>query len=72
MSIEYPDRFDKLYGGIKRITDIAVINTLPVTILTSEILKQMVPRNAGIVINIASAASYHQMRYWSIYSSTKA
>uniref|UniRef100_A0A914CP49 Uncharacterized protein n=1 Tax=Acrobeloides nanus TaxID=290746 RepID=A0A914CP49_9BILA len=31
----------------------------------------MIPRNAGVVINISSASSYHHMRYWSIYSATK-
>uniref|UniRef100_A0A914EGP9 Uncharacterized protein n=1 Tax=Acrobeloides nanus TaxID=290746 RepID=A0A914EGP9_9BILA len=71
MSFEYPDRFDKISGGTKSLTDITVINTVPVTVLTAEILKQMVPRNAGVIINLASAASYHQMRYWSIYSATK-
>lgn len=71
MSFDYPDRFDKISGGTKALTDITVINTVPVTVLTSKLLEQMVQRNKGVVINLASAASYHQMRFWSIYSATK-
>uniref|UniRef100_A0A914DAF8 Uncharacterized protein n=1 Tax=Acrobeloides nanus TaxID=290746 RepID=A0A914DAF8_9BILA len=69
--VEYPNRFDKIAGGIKTWTDITLINTLPVTLLTFEVLKQMIPRNAGIVINISSSSSYHHIRYWSVYSATK-
>uniref|UniRef100_A0A914DU50 Oxidoreductase, short chain dehydrogenase/reductase family protein n=1 Tax=Acrobeloides nanus TaxID=290746 RepID=A0A914DU50_9BILA len=71
MYFEYPDRFDKISGGTKYIRDLTVVNILPVTILTAEILKQMVPRNKGVVINISSSSSYHTMRYVNIYSATK-
>uniref|UniRef100_A0A914CDB5 Uncharacterized protein n=1 Tax=Acrobeloides nanus TaxID=290746 RepID=A0A914CDB5_9BILA len=60
-----------IVGGAKTWRDMAVMNTIPVTVLTAEIVKQMVSKNSGIVINIASAASFHQMRYWSVYSATK-
>uniref|UniRef100_A0A914DUF8 Uncharacterized protein n=1 Tax=Acrobeloides nanus TaxID=290746 RepID=A0A914DUF8_9BILA len=71
MFFEYPDRFDKISGGTKYIRDLTVVNILPVTILTSEILKQMVPRNKGVVINISSSASHYTMRYINVYSATK-
>ena len=71
MFFEYPDRFDNIPGGTKYIRDLTVVNILPVTILTAEILKQMVPRNKGVVINISSSASYHTMRYINVYSATK-
>lgn len=71
MSFEYPDRFDKIDGDTKAVTDITVINTVPVTVLTHDILKQMVPRNKGVVINVSSSAACHPMRFWSVYSATK-
>jgi len=71
MSYEYPERLDMIDGGIKRVSDITIINTLPATFLSTFVLKQMVTRNRGIIINVASAASYHTMFYWAIYSATK-
>lgn len=71
MSYEYPERLDMVEGGIKRIADITVINTVPTTVLSAHILKQMATRNRGVVINVASSASYHTMFYWAVYSATK-
>jgi len=71
LSYEYPERLDKLEGGLQRITDITVINTLPTTLLSAFVLAQMAKRRRGVVINVASAASYHPLFYWAIYSATK-
>jgi len=71
LSYEYPERLDRLDGGLQRITDITVINTLPVTILSAAVLSQMVQRNKGVVINVSSSAAYHPLFYWAIYSATK-
>ncbi|KAI6183344.1 17beta-hydroxysteroid dehydrogenase [Aphelenchoides bicaudatus] len=71
LSYEYPERLDRLDGGLQRITDITVINTLPVTVLSASILSQMVSRNKGVVVNVSSSAAYHPLFYWAIYSATK-
>ncbi|KAI6211619.1 Sphingolipid 4-desaturase [Aphelenchoides besseyi] len=72
MSYEYPERLDLLEGGLKRVSDITVMNTLPVTLLSATVLSQMAQRNAGVVVNLSSSAAYHPMYYWAIYSATKA
>uniref|UniRef100_A0A914YTP2 Uncharacterized protein n=1 Tax=Panagrolaimus superbus TaxID=310955 RepID=A0A914YTP2_9BILA len=51
--------------------DIVVINMLPVTILTSAILPQMVKRNSGIIVNISSGASHLTVPQLAVYSSSK-
>lgn len=71
LSYEYPERLERLDGGLERVTDITVINTLPATILSAAILKQMVARNKGIIVNVSSSAAYHELFYWAIYSATK-
>ncbi|KAI6206595.1 17beta-hydroxysteroid dehydrogenase [Aphelenchoides besseyi] len=71
MSYEYPERLDQLEGGLKRVSDITVMNTLPVTLLSATVLSQMAQRNAGVVVNLSSSAAYHPMYYWAIYSATK-
>ncbi|CEF65524.1 Estradiol 17-beta-dehydrogenase 12 [Strongyloides ratti] len=71
LSYEYPDILHKIDGGLQRITDITVINTLPPTLLTAAILPQMVERKSGIIVNVASFAGFHQMPMWAVYSATK-
>ncbi|CAJ0941363.1 unnamed protein product, partial [Mesorhabditis belari] len=71
LSYEYPERMHEIEGELKRVADITVVNTLPPTLLTAAVLSQMVTRNKGIVINLASAASYHTMTFWGAYSATK-
>lgn len=71
LSYEYPERLDKLDGGLKRVTDITVINTVPTTLLSAFVLKQMAERKRGVVVNLASSAAYFPMAYWAIYSATK-
>uniref|UniRef100_A0A0N5C8K4 Very-long-chain 3-oxoacyl-CoA reductase n=1 Tax=Strongyloides papillosus TaxID=174720 RepID=A0A0N5C8K4_STREA len=71
LSYEYPNILHKIEGGLKRVTDITVINTLPPTLLTAAILPQMVERKSGIVINLASFAGFNQMPMWAVYSATK-
>jgi len=71
LSYEYPERFEKIEGGLQRVTDITVMNTVPATVLSAFVLAQMAKRNKGVVINLASSAAYHTMFYWSIYSATK-
>jgi len=71
MSYEYPDRLHKIDGGLKRIADITVINTVPTTVLTAAVLKQMSERNKGVVVNISSSAAYYPLTFWAIYTATK-
>lgn len=72
LSYEYPERLDKIEGGLQRVADITVINTLPTTVLSAYVLKQMSERNnRGILVNISSSASYHPLFFWAIYSATK-
>jgi len=71
LSYEYPERLDRLDGGLQRTTDITVINTLPATILSAAVLQQMVTRNKGVIVNVSSSAAYHPLFYWAIYSATK-
>ncbi|KAL7079534.1 hypothetical protein ACQ4LE_001229 [Meloidogyne hapla] len=68
---EYPERFEKSEGGIKKLTDMALCNMLPQTILSHYILRQMVPRKKGIIVNIASTLGYFQWYYLAVYSATK-
>lgn len=87
MSYEYPERFDQVEGGLKRLTDITVsqsqinhfknnyvqvINTVPTTVLSAFVLKQMATRHRGVVINVASSAAYFDWFYLAVYSATKA
>jgi short-subunit dehydrogenase len=39
--------------------------------MTSLILKQMVERNRGVVINIGSSAANSTMAMWGVYSASK-
>jgi 17beta-estradiol 17-dehydrogenase / very-long-chain 3-oxoacyl-CoA reductase len=71
LSYEYPERLDALEGGLQRLTNITVMNTLPMTILSSAILKQMTSRNKGIIVNVSSSAAYHELYYLAIYSASK-
>jgi 17beta-estradiol 17-dehydrogenase / very-long-chain 3-oxoacyl-CoA reductase len=71
LSYEYPERLHEIDGGIQRVADITVINTLPVTVLTAAVLPQMAKRHKGVVINVASSAAYFPMAYWAIYTATK-
>lgn len=71
MSYEYPERLDRIEGGLQRITDITVINTLPSSVLTAFVLKQMAERGRGVVINVASSAAYFEWFYLAVYSATK-
>jgi len=70
-SYEYPELLHKVDGGLRRLADITVINTLPTTLLTAIVLPQMIERNKGVIINIGSAASYNQLSMWAVYSATK-
>uniref|UniRef100_F1KX08 Steroid dehydrogenase let-767 n=1 Tax=Ascaris suum TaxID=6253 RepID=F1KX08_ASCSU len=70
-SYEYPDVLHKVDGGLKRLTDMNIINMLPVTLLCAAVLPQMVDRNSGIIVNIASAAAYNQMQMWAAYCAAK-
>uniref|UniRef100_A0AC35UFA1 Estradiol 17-beta-dehydrogenase 12 n=1 Tax=Rhabditophanes sp. KR3021 TaxID=114890 RepID=A0AC35UFA1_9BILA len=71
MATDYPDNHHLTYGGIKRIRDMNIINTMPASILSAEILEQMVPRNKGIIINIGSSAGSQKFYQWGVYSASK-
>nr|CAD2130264.1 unnamed protein product [Meloidogyne enterolobii] len=68
---EYPERFEKTEGGIKKLTDMALINMLPQTILSHYILRQMIPRKKGIIVNISSTINYFEWYYLAVYSASK-
>uniref|UniRef100_A0A915NS63 Uncharacterized protein n=1 Tax=Meloidogyne floridensis TaxID=298350 RepID=A0A915NS63_9BILA len=68
---EYPERFEKTEGGIKKLTDMALVNMLPQTILSHYILRQMVPRKKGIIVNISSTINYFEWYYLAVYSASK-
>ncbi|PIO73931.1 oxidoreductase, short chain dehydrogenase/reductase family protein [Teladorsagia circumcincta] len=72
MSFEYPEILHETDGGLQRIGGITTINTLPVTILSAHVLKQMTPRKKGVIVNVSSFASYNPMALWAVYSATKA
>jgi 17beta-estradiol 17-dehydrogenase / very-long-chain 3-oxoacyl-CoA reductase len=72
MSYEYPEKLHAIEGGLKRVRDITVINTVPTTVLSAYILKQMTNRNnRGVIINLASSAGCFPMSCWAVYSATK-
>ncbi|XGW15969.1 hypothetical protein V3C99_001435 [Haemonchus contortus] len=71
MSYEYPEILHEIEGGLQRIGNITTINTLPTTILTAHVIKQMLPRKKGIIVNVSSAACYNHMALWAVYSATK-
>ncbi|KAI6171565.1 17beta-hydroxysteroid dehydrogenase [Aphelenchoides bicaudatus] len=68
---DYPDRIDKVAGGAKMLTDVFVVNGLPVTLLSARVLDQMFSRNRGIIVNVSSSAGFHPLCYWGVYSSIK-
>jgi short-subunit dehydrogenase len=70
-SYEYPERLDLVEGGLKRLSDVCITNILPIVLLSAFVLKAMVIRKHGIVINIASAAAYQPVRNWGVYSASK-
>lgn len=71
MFFDYPEMLHKINGGIDSIANVTIINTLPATLLSAGILPQMVPRKAGIIVNIGSVAGLATMAEWSVYSATK-
>uniref|UniRef100_A0A914XEH1 Uncharacterized protein n=1 Tax=Plectus sambesii TaxID=2011161 RepID=A0A914XEH1_9BILA len=71
MSYDYPEKLTAVTGGLDVLSNIAVINTVPTTLMSAIALTQMAKRNKGVVINISSGASYNQMSLWAVYSATK-
>uniref|UniRef100_A0A0K0FTM4 Estradiol 17-beta-dehydrogenase 12 (inferred by orthology to a human protein) n=1 Tax=Strongyloides venezuelensis TaxID=75913 RepID=A0A0K0FTM4_STRVS len=71
VAFEYPEIFHKTEGGLQRISDILLVNTLPVTVLTGQVIPQMLVRNKGIIVNVASFAGCHQIPELNVYSASK-
>ncbi|KAK0415611.1 hypothetical protein QR680_012026 [Steinernema hermaphroditum] len=71
LSYEYPEVLHKIEGGLQRVADITVINTVPPTVLSAAVLPKMVERRSGIIVNIASSAAANPMSMWAVYSATK-
>uniref|UniRef100_A0A0N5AL76 Estradiol 17-beta-dehydrogenase 12 n=1 Tax=Syphacia muris TaxID=451379 RepID=A0A0N5AL76_9BILA len=71
VAYEYPDALHMVQGGIKHLAMVNVVNTLPTTLLSTAVLPQMVERNSGIIVNVASGASFHKMCMWGAYSASK-
>jgi 17beta-estradiol 17-dehydrogenase / very-long-chain 3-oxoacyl-CoA reductase len=68
----FSDYYDQLHvTPLQMARDVLIVNSVPVTILTSRILSQMTKRNKGIIVNISSSASYRQVIYCNIYSAVK-
>ncbi|KAI6188889.1 hypothetical protein M3Y98_00403100 [Aphelenchoides besseyi] len=70
-SYEFPDRFDRVKGGLERLMNVAIINMLPVTLLSAAVLKSMVMRKRGVVVNLSSAAAMKPVYNWGVYSASK-
>ncbi|KAL3076530.1 hypothetical protein niasHT_030925 [Heterodera trifolii] len=64
-------RFHELTGGHRRIAKDLILNTMPHTILTAFVLKQMTVRNKGIIVNISSVAAVFPLFHTALYSSVK-
>ncbi|VDN89652.1 unnamed protein product [Brugia pahangi] len=71
VSFSYPEVIYKAEGGLQRLADVDIVNTLPVTLLSAAILPQMVERNNGIIVNISSATAYSPLSLLSVYSASK-
>ncbi|CAG9531676.1 unnamed protein product [Cercopithifilaria johnstoni] len=68
VSFSYPEVIYKAEGGLQRLADVNVVNTLP---LSAAVLPQMVERNNGIIVNISSATAYSPLSLLSVYSASK-
>uniref|UniRef100_A0A8R1UFG1 Dehydrogenase n=1 Tax=Pristionchus pacificus TaxID=54126 RepID=A0A8R1UFG1_PRIPA len=71
MAIDCPEKLYEVEGGGEALARISTCNTLPVIILSSAVLEQMVKRKAGVIINISSMAALNEMAYWNVYSAGK-
>ncbi|GMS94808.1 hypothetical protein PENTCL1PPCAC_16983, partial [Pristionchus entomophagus] len=71
MAIDCPEAMHEVEGGIAALARISTCNSLPVIILSSSVLEQMVKRKKGVIINISSAAALTEMAYWNVYSAGK-
>ncbi|KAI3419649.1 hypothetical protein GPALN_004085 [Globodera pallida] len=71
---DYPERFDKMPMKffIKFCMHFPIVNTLPVTVLSAFVLRQMVKRGGrGVVVNVSSASAYIKWYQYAVYSATK-
>lgn len=72
MNNDYPEKFHCSVGGLQRMRDIIVVNTLPVTLLSAFVLGQMESRGkGGVVINVSSISAYFPIFYLAVYSASK-
>ncbi|KAM3723726.1 Very-long-chain 3-oxooacyl-coA reductase [Dirofilaria immitis] len=71
VSFSYPEVIHQAEGGLQKLADVDIVNTLPITLLSAAILPQMIERNNGIVVNISSASAYTPLELLSVYSSSK-
>ena len=67
----HPEPLHGMKDDLSDISNIIAVNTMPVTLLTSALLPQMVQRKGGVVVNISSFSGLYPMSHWSVYSSTK-
>ncbi|VDN07907.1 unnamed protein product [Thelazia callipaeda] len=71
VSFNYPELMHKAEGGLQKLADVDIVNTLPVTLLSAAVLPSMIERNSGIIVNISSAVSYSPLDMLSVYSASK-
>ncbi|GMR45138.1 hypothetical protein PMAYCL1PPCAC_15333, partial [Pristionchus mayeri] len=71
MALDCPEAMHEVEGGGLALARISTCNTLPVIILTTAVLDQMVGREKGVIINISSIAALNEMAYWNVYSAGK-
>uniref|UniRef100_A0A914HNJ6 Steroid dehydrogenase n=1 Tax=Globodera rostochiensis TaxID=31243 RepID=A0A914HNJ6_GLORO len=64
-------RFHEIPGGKRKMANDLILNTMPHTILSAFVLKQMAERKKGIIINISSFIANYPFVYCSVYSSVK-
>uniref|UniRef100_A0A914QNH6 Steroid dehydrogenase n=1 Tax=Panagrolaimus davidi TaxID=227884 RepID=A0A914QNH6_9BILA len=70
LSYAVPDMLHKV--DLQENADIAIVNMIPVSILTAAVIPQMVERNAGIIVNISSGAAYVKCPQVATYGASKA
>jgi 17beta-estradiol 17-dehydrogenase / very-long-chain 3-oxoacyl-CoA reductase len=72
LSYDYPEILHKVDGGLQHISNVAIVNCVPTSVLAAAVLPQMVQRNRGVIVNISSSAAYAKMSLWAVYSASKA
>ncbi|GMT21648.1 hypothetical protein PFISCL1PPCAC_12945, partial [Pristionchus fissidentatus] len=71
MALDCPEVLHEVEGGRPALARISTVNTLPVLMMSSAVLEQMVTRKKGVIINVTSGTALNEMAYWNVYSAGK-